>query len=587
MGRATAILVKRVAPIAALLVMLGLAFVLFAPKLVSIEVVRRSMSREIAGWSGRSMTFDGTPKVAFTPYLTVTFPKVHIGSARDDTTLVEMDQLRAQVPILPLIFRGRIEPSSFSFLRPRFRIAVDAAGVPNWDLPSGLDATAPLRQLIVTDGSIDYADGAGRAERIDKIDAVLDLPDPRSLASVQGRANWRGKNVNFYASLNSIRAVFDGEAANVRLALESDLLRASFDGSLRRLDGLAANGQISVSTSSLTGLAELFAIPTGRLPRFGAASITSTVDFVRGTLTLGDAALTIDGNQGVGALSLALAAARPSIQATLAFDLLDITSYVGAARAILAASRIAPDAPLGWPRLDNFNADLRLSADQLRVGSETAGRVAASLAVRDGRLDVAIGDLQLYGGRLTASLSAETLDPAPSASLQAKIDQLPLKTALSDLVGIDAIGGTAGGTLSLQGRGASWNELVASLTGRGSVQIAGGTINGISLDVLSGSTAPPASLEGRLFNGTTRFSSAKGDLSIAAGVVSAPNIAVTGTDYRVDMAAEAQIGTPAISAHGEATIGGQRAPALRLPFNVGGTWLHPVVTPVLTPTTAP
>ncbi|HWJ75817.1 MAG TPA: AsmA family protein [Kaistia sp.] len=581
MGRATAILVKRVAPLAVVLAMLGLAFVLLAPKLVSIEVVRRSMSREIAGWSGRSMTFEGTPQVAFTPYLTVTFPKVRISSARDETTLVEMDQLRAQVPILPLFFRGRIEPSSFSFLRPRFHLAVDAAGVPNWDVPSALDASSPLRQLIVTGGSIDYRDGAGRALTVENIDAVLDLPDPQKLASVQGRASWQGKMVSFYASLNSIRALFDGKAADVRFAIESEPLRASFDGSLRRLDGLAANGQLSLSTPSLTGLAELFAIPTGRLPRFGDASISSTADFVRGTLTLGDAALTVDGNQGVGALSLALGAARPSIQATLAFDLLDITNYARAVRSVLGASRIAPDEPLGWPRLDGFNADLRLSADQLRLGGETAGRMAASLAVRDGRLDVAIGDLQLYGGRLTASLSAETLATAPSASLQARIDQLPLKAALSDLAGISAIDGTAGGTLSLQGRGASWNELVASLVGRGSVSIASGTIGGISLDVLSRSTAAPQSLEPRLFNGKTSFSNAKGDITVAGGVVSAPNIAITGTDYTIDMAAEARIGAPEIRAHGEATIAGQRAPALALPFDIGGTWLHPVVTPVL------
>lgn len=578
MGRASAILVKRVAPIVAILAVLGVAFVLFAPKLVSIEVVRRSMSREIAGWSGRSLTFEGTPEVAFTPYLTVTFPNVRIGSNRNETTLVEMDQLRAQVPILPLIFRGRIEPSSFTFRRPRFHFTVDPAGTANWDLPNGLDSTSPVRQLNMTDGSVDYSDGSGRVVRVEKINAVLELPAPRTAASIQGNATWQGETATFYLSIDSPAALLDGDKADMRVVLESDPLRGSFDGSLRRLDGLSGSGQLSLSTASPTRLATLLAIPTERLPRLGAASIASSADLARGTLTLGDVALTVDGNQGVGAISLGFAADRPSVQATLAFDLLDVTSYVAAGRAILAASRMAPDAPLGWPKLDRFNADLRLSADQMKLGGETAGRMAASLALREGRLDVAIGDMQLYGGRLTASLSAEMRGEAPSVSLQAKVDALPLKAALTDLAGIEALDGTASGTLSLQGGGASWNAFVASLAGRGSATIANGTIGGINLGVLTGSTAAPATLENRLYNGATRFANAKSSLAITAGTVSAPDLSITGTGYSAAMAAAAVLGEPGIRARGTAMLGGRRTPAETIPFDIGGTWTHPVLT---------
>lgn len=269
------------------------------------------------------------------------------------------------------------------------------------------------------------------------------------------------------------------------------------------------------------------------------------------------------------------------MQATLAFDLLDVGSYVAAARAILAASRTAPDAPLGWPKLDRFDADLRLSADQLKVGTGTSGRIAASLALRDGRLDVAIGDMQLYGGRLTASLSAEMQGDAPSASLQAKVDGMPLKTALADLVGITALDGTASGTLSLQGGGASWNGLVGSLTGRGGAAVANGSVAGINLAVLTGSTAAPAAQEGRLLNGTTRFTDARSSLAIAAGTVSAPDIVVTGSDFRIGMAAAAVLGQPSVRAHGKAVLSGQRVPPLSVPFDIGGTWTHPVLTPDL------
>lgn len=581
MGRASTILVRWVAPILALVAVLGVAFVLFAPRLVSIEVVRRSMSREIAGWSGRSMTFEGTPEVAFTPFLTVTFPKARIESARDGTLLVDMDALRAQVPLLPLIFRGRIEPSSFTFRKPHFRVSRAADGTTNWDYPSGLDATSPLRQLTIVDGTLDYDDATGLGASLTAINATLELPDLRRAASIQGSARWQDQPFVLYAALDSPGALIAGEAANARIVLESNVLRGTYDGSVRQLDGLAANGQLSLSTSSVTELAQLFGLPTGRMPRIGAASIASSAGFARGALTLGDVALTVNGNEGVGALSLALGGDRPAVQATLAFDALDVGNTIDAVRAIIDTSRLAPDAPLDWPKLDRIDADVRVSADQLRLVGGATSRVAASLALRDGRLDLAIGDMQLYGGRLTASFSSEMQGDAPSGSLQARVDGLALKTALGELAGINAIEGSLSGTLSLQGRGESWNALVASLTGRGSASIARGTIRGIDLSVLTAGNAAIPTLMGRLFNGSTAFTAARADLSITGPTISAPALTVTGAGYSAEMAAEASLGGPDIHARGTVELAGRRSPPASLPFEITGSWSHPVVAPAV------
>ncbi len=261
----------------------------------------------------------------------------------------------------------------------------------------------------------------------------------------------------------------------------------------------------------------------------------------------------------------------------LAFDALDVGNTIDAVRAIVDTSRLAPDAPLDWPKLNRIDADLRISADQLRLVGGATSRIAASLALRDGRLDLAIGDMQLYGGRLTASFSSEMQGDAPSGSLQARVDGLALKTALGELAGIDAIDGSLSGTLSLQGRGESWNALMASLTGRGSASIARGSIRGIDLSVLTASNAAIPTLMGRLFNGSTAFTAARADLSIAGPTIYAPELTVTGSGFSAEMAAEASLGSPDIRAHGAIELAGRRAPPATQPFEITGSWSHPVV----------
>ena len=163
-------LMKRLAVfLAGLLVLVG-AFFILAPRLVSIEGVRRSLAHEIAGWSGRALAFDGTPTISFTPYLTVTFPHAVIGSKTGLEPLVVMESLSAEIPILPLLFQGQLEPSAFDFRKPVFHFAVDARGTPNWTLPEGLDATSRVGRLTIIDGTIGYDDQLGRKVDISGID---------------------------------------------------------------------------------------------------------------------------------------------------------------------------------------------------------------------------------------------------------------------------------------------------------------------------------------------------------------------------------------------------------------------------------
>ncbi|MCX5495940.1 AsmA family protein [Kaistia dalseonensis] len=576
-------LMKRLALLLAGLLALVGFFMVLAPRLVSIEGVRRSLAHEIAGWSGRALTFDGTPTVAFTPYLTVTFPRVVIGSKTGQETLVVMDSLSAEIPILPLIFGGQIEPSAFDFERPVFHFAVDGDGTANWTLPRGLDATSRVARLSITDGTIGYADQRGRSIDISGVNVVLNWPGPTETASIKGSASWMGETAEFSASIGALSEFIAGRPAMLRAAITSAPLRASFNGTVQNLDGLTSSGQLSASVPSIRHLADLFGWRMKDGATLGAASIQSSAELIRGTVSLGAATVVLDGNEGEGALSLDLRTARPGLQGTLAFDALDLSAYAAAIDAAIETARATPDMPLDWPKLDQVDVDLRLSANRLLIGTRRFGRTAASAALRGGRLDIAVGEMQLYGGRLSANFSATMNDDTPSASLQGRFDQIDLGTALPDMNWTSKLDGTATATIGLSTHGASWNALVGALSGGGSLTVTQGTIGGLGLDALAAAAASGKVTTGALTNGATRFSSAKGDFTVQSTVLSVKSATINGSGYRANLSGDTPLRDPDLSMDGEVVIGDGTAvtttPPRRVPFAINGTWQNPTLLP--------
>lgn len=330
---------KRLAFLSIILAVLVGVFIVTAPSLVSIEVVRRSITYEIAGWGGRALTFEGTPTVAFRPYLTVGFPKARIVSIQTGETLVTTEMLSAQIPLIPLIFQGRIEPSAFDLRTPVFHFMTDAEGRPNWTLPYGLDATTRVQRLSLTDGTIHYANVAGRTVEIDHVDALLKWPDPSGPASLSGKATWQGTPGTFSLTIGSLLDFFEQRPTALQLAVDAEPVQAAFNGQVQQLDQPTATGDVSIQTPALHELARLLGWHLPDHAAFGAAALQGAVSLARGIATLPDAKLSIDGSDGEGGLSFDFTNARPSAQATLAFDDLDITPYVGLAMDALRAAR--------------------------------------------------------------------------------------------------------------------------------------------------------------------------------------------------------------------------------------------------------
>ena len=134
------------------------------PFLVSSESVRVRIIEQAQTLTGRRMSFRAAPKVFFNPYLGIAIDSVIFeGPNRrpEDPPLVEMEELRGRVAILPALI-GRVEVTQYQFVRPRFNLKVFADGHVSWQFPNGkvwqlLEQAREKRQATEPNAKVDLS----------------------------------------------------------------------------------------------------------------------------------------------------------------------------------------------------------------------------------------------------------------------------------------------------------------------------------------------------------------------------------------------------------------------------------------------
>ncbi len=194
----------------------------------------------------------------------------------------------------------------------------------------------------------------------------------------------------------------------------------------------------SSSTPNVRRIARWFGMPVASADGLNAASVKGQINWARRTIAIEDAKVALDGNEAAGALVLNLAGERPLIDGTLAFNALDLTPYVEAARSQSflfdrhTASWSAFD--LSFPLIRHFDADLRISAPKVVVKGYGLGRGAATITVRSGELLADIAELELHSGKVSAQVTANANEIVPRYTLRGKLESFDAGTRRHDLV---------------------------------------------------------------------------------------------------------------------------------------------------------
>jgi AsmA protein len=351
--------------------------------------------------------------------------------------------------------------------------------------------------LTVRQGTLLVTAADGTSETIGEIEAEL---TGRRKGEIAGRGSFafRGQRLGFDGTLIQPTEKALSARWPMKLTLKGDLLEATLDGRIDVAHDLQLGGQIELTSPSLRRTARWLGAPVPVADGLNALTVKGQLNWRARSIAVEDAKVAIDGNEATGALVLNLTGERPLIDATLAFQALDLSPYADAARAqsFLFDRQTATWSlfDLSLPLIRHVDADLRISAPKVILKGYGLGRGAATIAVRSGKLLADIAELDLFGGKLSAQITANADDIVPRYALRGRAENVETGSATSSLFGSAVLTGRATLALELEGAGQTPAELMRRLSGKANLTMPEGgrlAIDAKALRTVAKSNGPP------------------------------------------------------------------------------------------------
>ena len=584
---------KRVGVLVAALVAAGVAALVAISLLIPAETVRNAIKAEIRAVTGFEPMIRGDASVSLFPWGTVSFADVTLGDEDHGARLLAAERVTARLRLLPLLF-GRIEAADLWLQRPRISIRFAPEAGSNWagvaealtralkPAAEPAEATMSFSEIRIADGTIEIRDEArGVAEHLSEVEMSLAWPAIAKSFVATGRFAWRGEPIDVSLSLNDLSAALDGERTGLKVRLSGSPFRVGFDGHISRRPTLKMEGTLAADTPSLRSAlawAGQRPLPGGGFGRFALKAHTT---LVAGTVALSGVNIELDGNSADGVLAFATDA-RPMVQGTLAADELDLTPYISTAHGLRARGREWSRVPIVLDGLGDFDVDLRLSAGRINLGNAKLGRTAIGANLHDGRLTLAIGESQAFGGVLKGSVALAQSRPGAEIKSQLQFANVELESCLGDLFGMRRIDGKGTLLLEVEATGESVLALTQTLSGTASLVAENGSLIGLNVEqLLKRLERRPLSGGGEFRSGRTPFDKLTVNVTFSEGTANVEDVKLESTAVRLALAGLASIPARDLDLKGTAGLiaAADSAPGFELPFVIQGPWEDPLLLP--------
>jgi AsmA protein len=273
------------------------------------------------------------------------------------------------------------------------------------------------------------------------------------------------------------------------------------------------------------------------------------------------------------------------LQGTFASDAIDLTRYsrISAPESPPASKWL--DAGIDFALLERLDVDFRLSAKRIQLENTEFSRVALAAAVKAGRLTLAVGEAQVFGGTLRGTAAFARGEAGMEVKIDAGLAAFNVESGLAELAGIRRLDGTGTLNVALESIGTNFGALLRDLSGKASLVVTAGTITGINVEqVLRRLDRKPLSSFADLRGGRTPFDRFAVTMRIAGGVATLDEIKIESALVRVTLTGTASLarrdfdlrGTASLVRPASVTTGPR---GLDLPFLLRGPWDSPLLQP--------
>jgi AsmA protein len=580
---------KRLAIAAAALIAAAFVVLIGFAAFLPAASVRDAVKAEIRAVTGLDPVLGDDVSLSLFPSGSVRFHNVRLANEAAGEPVVTADELNARLRYFPLL-AGHIEIADVTLVRPVIKVAFSAAGESNWSgLISSLaralqphsDRTASFSEIGIQNGTVIVYDGGSDAtERLEGVDFQVAWPSISRSFGANGHFSWHNEKVEASLTLSDFLAALTGERSGLKVRLASVPLTLAFDGAASDEPTLKIQGTLGVEASSLRDA--LRWIGNDKLPfgGFGRFALRAQSDIGGRVAALSNVNVELDGNSAEGALTISADPHR-LVQGTLAADALDLTPYVSGIRLQARNERNWNQLPITLDGFNDLSLDLRLSAANIKISSARLGRTAVAATMRDGKINITVGESQAFGGLAKGNLGLANAAGGVAVTSHMQFADVDLDNCIGQVFGLHKIEGRGTLTVNLEGTGDSVLAVTHALNGAASLNAGSGALTGINIEqLLRRLERRPLSGSGDFRSGRTPFDQLAISLKVNQGVVSIDDMRIVGPSVRLAVSGQASVPTRDLDLKGVATlVSSTTTDEFVLPFVVQGPWDDPLMLP--------
>jgi AsmA protein len=566
--------------------------VMAGPLFIPRETVLSAIKSEIKAATGLDLAVRGEATVSLFPWGNVSLGDVVLAGASDNEPALAAKELHARLRLVPLLF-GRIGASNLSLSHARVAVIIGPDGSSNW---SGLseklartfmpaERVTTISEIRIADGTVVIRDEAhGIDESLSGVEMSVAWPAIARSFAATGRFVWRNETIDASATVADLVAALTGARAGLKVRLSGALFKMAFEGHITRTPTFRLNGTLAADTASLRNALSfggLKALPGGGFGRF---ALKAHMDVLGGIVGLSSVNVEMDGNSAEGVMAFTTEG-RSVLQGTLAADEIDLTPFVSAFHVIRTAEREWSPVPIMLDGLTGLDLDLRVSARRILLGTAALGRTALAANLRQGRLTVAIGESQAFGGVLTGFIAVAKTPTGGEVESQLRFANVDLETCLGDLFGTRRIEGKGTLTFSVNASGDSILTFAQTLNGSATLSAKQGAIMGYNVELLLRRLeSRPLAARNEFRTGRTVFEKLNVSIKLVRGVAQVEEVRLDAAAIRLGIVGSASIPARDFDLKGTASLipagASTDTPAdFELPFVVQGPWDNPVMLP--------
>jgi len=453
--------------------------------LIPAASVRDAVANEIYAVTGLNPVLRGDLSVSLFPSGTASFHNVALGDDGTGEPAVVADELTAHLRYFPLL-AGRIEIADVALVHPTITVRFLPGGQSNWSglvrslaqaLKPDPGRTASFSEIGIRDGVVIVHSSQSGKDVVDRLEGVefqLAWPSISRSFGANGRFVWHDEPIEASLTLSDFLAALSGERSGVKLRLSGAPIKVAFDGSTSGQPTLKADGTLSVESPSLRDAlrwARASELPFGGFGRF---TLRAQSTITAGAVSLSAVNVELDGNMAEGVITLSTD--HRAVQGTLAAEALDLTPYVSGIHLLAANERVWDHLPIALDGLADFDLDLRLSTASIKIATAQLGRTAIAANMRNGKLDVTIGEAQAFGGIAKGSFALAAATGGVAASSRVQFLDVDLENCLGQVFGIRRLQGRGNLALNIEGSGSSVLAVTNTLNGSASLMARDGAI---------------------------------------------------------------------------------------------------------------